>query len=396
MIIPLNFGFTCYRNESEDIKNIVKHVNILLGGTKLFVTNHPVGVESRVQDAIDQLNIPQLKKNVLLLGIWGMGGTGKTTIAKAIYNQIENKFASRSFLPNIREVWEQQTNQVALQQRLLDDIFETITMKIHSIESGKNILKERLPQKKALVVLDDVDKLDQLNALCGSREWFHPGSIIIITTRNERLLKLHKVDHVHTIEKMNESESLELFCWYAFKKASPEYNFSGLSRDIVAYSQGLPLALQILGSYLFERGITEWECVMGKLKKIPNDEIQEKLRISFDGLNKSEKEIFLDIACFFIGMDRNDVMQILNCCGVFVGLEITVLVERSLVTVDDKNRLQMHDLLIDMGREITREESPNDPEERSRLWLDEEVLDILSKNKVIIEFLVCIWFMFLN
>ncbi|RHN50227.1 putative winged helix-turn-helix DNA-binding domain-containing protein [Medicago truncatula] len=79
-------------------------------------------------------------------------------------------------------------------------------------------------------------------------------------------------------------------------------------------------------------------------------------------------------------MDRNDVTQILNGCGLFADIGISVLVERSLVTVDDKNTLGMHDLLRDMGREIIREKSPKDPEERSRLWFHEDVLGVLFQQ----------------
>ncbi|AES95162.1 NB-ARC domain disease resistance protein [Medicago truncatula] len=99
--------------------------------------------------------------------------------------------------------------------------------------------------------------------------------------------------------------------WHAFKQPSPRENFVGMSRNVVEYSGGLPPALEVLGSYLFERGVAEWKCVLEKLKKIPNDQVHEKLKISYDGLNDDiAKEIFLDIACFFIGMDRNDVIHI--------------------------------------------------------------------------------------
>jgi hypothetical protein len=82
-------------------------------------------------------------------------------------------------------------------------------------------------------------------------------------------------------------------------------------------------------------------------------------------------------------MDRHDAIRILNGCGFFADVGIKVLVERSLVTVDNWNKLQMHDLLRDMGRQIIYEESPTDPEKRSRLWRHEEVFDILAKRKVI-------------
>ena len=236
-------------------------------------------------------------------------------------------------------------------------------------------------------VLDDVNTLDQLNALCGSHKWFGSGSRIIITTRDRHILSGNRVNKVFKMKYMDENESIELFSWHAFKQASPTKDFAEISRNVVEYSGGLPLALEILGSYLFDRGLAEWKSALAKLKRIPNNQVQKKLRISYDALNDdTDKEIFLDIACFFIGMDRNDVTLILNGCGLFAEIGISILVERSLITVDDKNKLGMHDLLRDMGREIIREKSPEELEERCRLWFHDDVLHVLSEQIVRIFF----------
>ncbi|XP_020221373.1 TMV resistance protein N isoform X2 [Cajanus cajan] len=367
------------RNERETIKNIVENVAHLLDKTELFVANNPVGVEPRVQ-AMSQLLLQKSSNDVLLLGMWGMGGIGKTTIAKAIYNKIGRNFEGRSFLANIREVWRQDVGQVNLQEQLLSDINKETKITIHNAESGKNILKKILCYKKVLLVLDDVNELDQLNALCGSYKWFGPGSRIIITTRDQDILR-GRVDIVYTMKGMDEGESIELFSWHAFKQASPKENFTQLSRNVITYSGGLPLALEVLGCYLFDMKVAEWENVLEKLKRIPNHQVQKKLKISYDGLNDdTERDIFLDIACFFIGMDRNDVIHILNGCGLFAENGIRVLVERSLVTIDNKNKLRMHDLIRDMGREIVRANSLKVLEKRSRLWFHEDALDVLAKE----------------
>jgi len=384
MCVYVNVLFLCFfnRNESEVIKDVVENVTRLLDKTDLFIADNPVGIESRVQDMIQLLDTQQ-SNDVLLLGMWGMGGIGKTTIAKAIYNKIGRNFEGRSFLANIREVWEQVNGQVYLQERLMYNIFKETTMKIQSIESGISLLKERFCNKRVFLVLDDVDKLEQLNALCGSCKWFAPGSRIIITTRDKHILRGIRVDKIYIMKEMDETESLELFGWHAFKQTSPREELSEISREVIKYSGGLPLALEVLGSYLFDREVLEWKCVLEKLKRIPNDQVHKKLKISYDGLNDdTEKSIFLDIACFFIGKDRNHVIHILNGCGLFAEIGISVLVERSLVTVDDKNKLGMHDLLRDMGREIIREKSPREPEERSRLWFHEDVIDVLSEHTV--------------
>ncbi|XP_028751318.1 TMV resistance protein N-like [Neltuma alba] len=368
------------RDESENVKTIIENVCDILDKKDLFVAEHPVGVDNRMQEVIKMLqNHPS--EDVIMIGIWGMGGTGKTTIAKAIYNEIGCTFESRSYLSKIREVWNQgKKNQVNLQNQLLSEICMTTKIKINSIESGIITLRDRLHHKKVLVVLDDVDELVQLNALVGSRAWFKPGSIIIITTRNQRLL-LQVNCGVYLMKNLDDSESIELFSWHAFKQESPKKDFIKLSRDIVAYSGGLPLALEVIGSYLFDRDVEEWKIVLEKLKKIPNDKIQKKLKISFDGLSDDlEKEIFLDISCFFIGMDKNEVTQILNGCELFADIGIKTLIERSLVSIDEKNKLVMHDLLRDMGREIIRKQSQKELGRRSRLWFQEDTLAVLFEH----------------
>jgi len=215
-----------------------------------------------------------------------------------------------------------------------------------------------------------VNQSEQLDALCGSYKWFGRGSRIIITTRDKLILRESGVNEEYTMKEMDETESTELFSWHAFKQESPTKDFAEISGKVVEYCGRLPLALEVIGRCLFGRQITEWKCVLEKLKSIPNNKVQNKLKITYDALNDDiEKEIFLHLACFFIGMDRNDVIQILNGCGLYAEVGISFLVDRSLVIVDNKNKLGMHDLLRDMGREIIREKSPKEPEQRSRLWL---------------------------
>ncbi|PNY07227.1 disease resistance protein (TIR-NBS-LRR class) [Trifolium pratense] len=370
------------RNESKDVKKIIELVTHLLDKTKLFVADHPVGLESRVKDVIQLLNCKK-SNNPLLLGIWGMGGIGKTTLAKAVYNQIRHDFDGKSFLFNVREVWKIDNGNVSLQQRLFSDIYKTTKIKIDTVESGTMILQERLREKKIFLVIDDVNKVDQLNALCGNRKWFGEGSRIIITTRDDDLLSRLEVDHVYRMKEMDENESLELFNWHAFKQPIPGEGFTSLSRDVVKYSGGLPLALQVIGSFLLtKRREAEWNSVLEKLKLIPNDEVSEKLRISFDGLSDDDmKDIFLDIAFFFIGMDQEDVTMILKDCGHFPEIGISVLVQQSLITIDRKNKIGMHDLLRDMGREIIRKKSKVGGKEPIRLWRYEDVHE-LSKDPI--------------
>ncbi|KAH1257345.1 TMV resistance protein N [Glycine max] len=367
-----------HENDAELVEGIINFVLTKLD-YGLSITKFPVGLESRVEKVIGFIENQSTK--VCKVGIWGMGGLGKTTIAKGIYNRIHRSFIDKSFIEDVREVCETDGRGVTLlQEQLLSDVLKT-KVEITSVGKGRTMIKGRLCGKRLLIVLDDVNKFGQLKDLCGNHEWFGQGSVLIITTRDLHLLDLLKVDYVYEIEEMDENESLQLFSWHAFGQPKPREDFNELARDVVAYCGGLPLALEVLGSHLISRTETEWESALSRLKMTPNDQIQQKLRISFDDLyDHMEKHIFLDICCFFIGKDKVYVTHILNGCGLHADIGLTVLIERSLVKVEKNNKLAMHNLLREMGREIIREGSRKKLGKRSRLWFDEDVVEILTEK----------------
>ncbi|KAJ4826735.1 hypothetical protein Tsubulata_032755, partial [Turnera subulata] len=281
-----------------------------------------------------------------------------------------------------REVSQQHKGMEQLQEQFLSYVFRTMEVKIHTVARGKKLIEQRHCGKKVLLVLDDVDEIDQFNSIVRSRDWFGTGSRIIITTRNEDLLEQLGVDKVCITPEMNVAEALELFSWHAFGKSYPKPDFLEWSKEIVRYCQGLPLALEVLGGVLFRQKEPQWRHQLKKLRKIPEDKIQEKLRISYDALSGFEdKNIFLDISCFLVGMDRDYVVRILNGCGFSGERALEFLSKRCLLSINESNKLMMHDLLRDMGREIVRQESPKEPEKRSRLWLREDVINTLRMKK---------------
>jgi hypothetical protein len=118
--------------------------------------------------------------------------------------------------------------------------------------------------------------------------------------------------------------------------------------------------------------------VLEKLKKIPHIGILDVLKTSIEGLDNSEKDTFLDIACFFRGKNYYFVTEVLDSCGFFPESGLSVLVDRALITISDYDQLDMHDLLQEMGREMVRQ----DPGGRSRLWSYEDVDRLLTPNTV--------------
>ncbi|KAM1700997.1 hypothetical protein TB1_025582 [Malus domestica] len=156
-----------------------------------------------------------------MVGIWGMGGLGKTTAAKAIYNQIHHEFELKSFLADVSDATSKH-GLVHLQKTLSFDIMDQ-EIKISTVDEGISWIEEQFSHRKVLVIMDNIDGVEQLNAIAGNHKWFGPGSRIIITTRDKHLLL--KVDKVYQAQILNKGEALELFSWHAFGNSCPNEEY---------------------------------------------------------------------------------------------------------------------------------------------------------------------------
>lgn len=112
--------------------------------------------------------------------------------------------------------------------------------------------------------------------------------------------------------------------------------------------------------------------------------------ITFDALKLVDpilQDIFLDIAFFYIGWKRNSVARIIETCYTFVSRNIDILKKRCLITINDEDKLPMHDLLRDMGRGIARNNSLAEPRKHNRLWVSEVIDPVLTNQKVLLTYL---------
>ncbi|XP_059430104.1 disease resistance-like protein DSC1 [Corylus avellana] len=180
-----------------------------------------------------------------MVGIFGVGGIGKTTIAEAIYNSIAHQFEDKCFLENVRENSKQEYGLLKLQEKLLSQILRDSNLKVRTVNLGKDAIKKRLCMKKVLLVLDDVDDLIQLEALSGELDWFGLESRIIITTRDKQLLATHGVDLRHKMNELRDCEALKVFSRHAFHSDKPNDDFVELTEHALCYAGGNPLALKV-------------------------------------------------------------------------------------------------------------------------------------------------------
>ncbi|KAL3743661.1 hypothetical protein ACJRO7_018862 [Eucalyptus globulus] len=368
---------TADNREGDLVKMVVRKVlSELKNAFQLDVTEHLVGIDNAVESILRLLD--DNPSAIQIVGIYGMGGIGKTTLAKVVHNKLSNQFQYRSFIADIRES-SQRNGIFNLQNQLIRDLKEKD--QASNKDEGISLLGSRFKRKKVLILLDDVDDIEQIRALIGKYDWFEMGSRIIITTRSKFVLDDVGINCKYKLEEIPSDKSLTLFSRHAFRTDFPPCGFESLSRDVTSFTGGLPLALEVIGSFLCGKRHAFWQNALKKLQKVPHKKVREKLMISYDALDNEEKQIFFVITCFLIGGDLRYASYMWDACTFFPNMGIETLSFMSLIKIGDDGKVQMHDQLRDLGRDIVRQEDYNVPMNRSRLWLGEEALEVLERNK---------------
>ncbi|KAK8621351.1 hypothetical protein V6N13_067786 [Hibiscus sabdariffa] len=360
------------RPDTQYIEDVVQYVVEKLNCKSRSFSDELIGIDDPKKTILKLIE----EENSRVIGLWGMSGIGKTTLADAVYNEISPTFPARYFLGDVREKIEKQGKQ-SLRNKLLSKL---LNMKTRiDTPSLSTFALQRLNNIKVIVVLDDVNDSDQIDYM-GVKD-FGAGSKIIITSRDRQVLKNGGTDKIHQVEKLTDNDSLQLFSTFAFKLLNPTPDFRDLSNKFLGYAQGNPLALQVLGSKLYAKSREEWEDEVDKLNEYAQPKLVHILRRSFDELDDSEKNIFLDIACFLKGESRNNIEEILSCLYKGVVCGISNLLDKCLLHINSYRRISMHDMLEEMAKDIVRRGS-KDPRKYSRLWSTKDVNQVLRYNKV--------------
>ncbi|KAK2985531.1 hypothetical protein RJ640_015856, partial [Escallonia rubra] len=367
--------------EAKFIEKIVQMLEGKLSRTHLNIPGYLVGIDNQVNSISSWLhNAPS---DVGIMSIWGIGGIGKTTIAKRVFNLNLGSFDAGCFLSDIADTSKESHRVARLQKQLVSEILVGKKRKLPSVEQGIWTIRNAMSGKRVLLVLDDVEENDQVDAILGMQNWFCPGSKIIITTRNQQFIKAHRADKIHMVkvDSLLETESLKLLFWHAFGEEDLPGNYMDLTNRVVACCGGLPLALRVLGLSLSCRSVDVWESTLEILDTIPDNDIHKILEISYNSLKSDlDKNLFLDIACFFVGKDVNLMVKIIHGCGFSPLRGIENLKDRGLLSVDHNKKLRMHQMLQQMGREIIRQKAPDEPGKRCRLWHAEDSFNVLKDN----------------
>jgi hypothetical protein len=244
--------------------------------------------------------------------------------------------------------------------------------------------------KKVLVVVDDVGTRENLIALqvlvIEGKQKGIVSSNVIVTCRNWQILEGHVSENGKMdVAPLNMEEAKELFLFQAFRitKVVKE-GFEVIFDEIVQACDGLPLSLEVMGGFLHTKQQLEiWKDVLQRLRNAEaldggkEDKLWRSLQISYEDLQPIERNMFLDIACYFCGMNEQMIIQIWDSQS-SPQLGLRNLKDRSLVKQNEIGNLVMHDQLQDMGRKIATIEKKN------RLWDSKKESFQCLQNKEVI------------
>jgi hypothetical protein len=165
-----------------------------------------VGI-NRHMKALHKLMDLNSNKSVRVVGIWARGGSCRSALARFVYQNISQHFESHCFLGNVKKI---------TKGRHMSHLHEEFLTKVQ----GKYLSKSRVKNQKVLLVADDLDKLEQLDALAEDFNCFGPGSVVIITTQDKQIFASFGIKNVYEVELLRFQKVRQLIRQVAFKERS--------------------------------------------------------------------------------------------------------------------------------------------------------------------------------
>ncbi|KAG6558207.1 hypothetical protein Mapa_000390 [Marchantia paleacea] len=252
-----------------------------------------VNMPTRVEMMIEQLRIEDDEYS--RIAMVGMGGIGKSTLAKEILLQIRHQFDFIGFVASVKE----RLARHDLHHLVTENLYYGSGRKVWLQDGDVQSMWLLLRGKKVFLVMDDVDSEELIRPLLKS-DWCARGSRLIVTSR------VHSQESLPTfvlckVPFLSVPESVALF--YAHMTQEHEIVSQDLVAEVIAKCDGLPLTLEVIGSYLsHETREDVWISTLNKLTRAEplngsvNDRLWSKLRVSFDELASAETRMFLDLA----------------------------------------------------------------------------------------------------
>ncbi|KAJ0483647.1 putative P-loop containing nucleoside triphosphate hydrolase, leucine-rich repeat domain superfamily [Helianthus annuus] len=342
--------------------------------TSLLDTSRIVGRQEEIKELLVKLfENGSCTQNFSIVPIVGMGGLGKTTLAKLLYDDAEVKkhFELKAWVSVSDQFDICNISKVILQSVKGEDKEFT----------DQNLLqvaiKNQLKDKRFLIVLDDVwsESYDDWQTLVSPFKECATGSKIIMTTRKVLLLTKLGCVHLNHVQTLSHDDAVSLFAQHALGADNFDSHpvLKQYGEGIVEKCDGLPLALTVLGRSLRTKNEEEWKELLNNeiWRSGKKDEIVPALRLSYNDLSACLKQLFAYCSLFpkDYMFDKDDLILLWMAEGFLntsssnksierLGVEyFEELLSRSLFQHAPNNNLLfvMHDLLNDLATSVAGE-----------------------------------------
>ncbi|CAN1255548.1 Disease resistance-like protein DSC1 [Linum perenne] len=252
--------------ESDLIKAIVEDVQKqLIDMSPIIKSANLVGMGSRILE-VERLLAMDALDDTRIIGLWGMGGVGKITLAKACYGRITSSYKGikHLFIRNITEICEKHHWVEEVVCKLYSKLLNENDIDYEDLDITYR--RKRLSRMRVFIILDNVETLQQLEQLglgdvSNLTKIFAPGSRIIVTTRNKKMLQNAKTK-IYDLECLNDEESTQLFSLHVFKQGFPQDNWTGkllklknlMFEDCTQLDKTIPV--EIVANFLVRASLT--------------------------------------------------------------------------------------------------------------------------------------------
>ncbi|CAN6991042.1 unnamed protein product [Brassica rapa subsp. trilocularis] len=369
--------FLRWDNEAKMIKKIAKDVLDKLNATPSKDFDGMEGLDAHLTEMESLLDL--YDDGVKMVAISGPAGIGKTTIARALHSLIRDRFQLTCFVDNRKRNYQPGLDDYGLKLRLQEQLLSNILNQNGMTVCHLGVVKERLGDKRVLIILDDVDNIRQLEALANETTWFGSGSRIVVTTENKELLQQHGINNTYHVGFPSDVEAIDILRKYAFRKRYPHDDFEVIAERITELCGKLPLALRVVGSSLRWKNVEEWEEVMQRLETVLDRDIEDVLKVGYESLDENDQSLFLHIAVFFNYKDGDLVKAIsADCDHLEVKRGLQILSNRSLIDLSTNGkRIVVHKLLQQMARQAIHKQEPG---KRQVLVNADEICGVLENE----------------
>lgn len=335
---------TSWASEAQMISKIVKDVSNELPSTDF---DRLVGVEAHVAKLKSMIRLDS--DEVKMVGIWGPAGIGKTTIAKALYNQVSSNFQLKFYKEIFKGKYEVHSlerydSQNRLKKELLSGILDHRDMNIPDLGEAE----ERLKHQRVLLILDDVF----LHDLKGLRDVIHGlryGSKVIVTSEDIDTLRecgIHQ-NQTYRVAFPSSEEALQIISYSAFGQRFPPRSYLEHADEVAKLVSPFPLGLRVIGSSLRGKSKDEWITALAKLKTCHGDkDVETAIRFAYEGLSDKQKTLlYLLTDSISSGENVNNAIFSLSQSDWDAEKGIQTLADIAFISISGEGRILMHYLV---------------------------------------------------